>query len=112
MARPVRIEHPGAVYHITSGGNEKKAVFKGGQDRVNFLNTLQHVNKRCSRSCHACCLMNNHYHLPIETPDGNLSAGTRQLNGIDTRLFNKLHGRAGRRCNSEMQTFGRLPDIR
>jgi len=95
MSRPLRIEYAGAVYHITSRGNEKKSVFKSDQDRINFLNTLQHVNKRYNWICHAYCLMDNHYHLLIETPDGNLAIGMRQLNGVYTQLFNKLHGRSG-----------------
>ena len=95
MTRPLRIEYSGAVYHITSRGNEKKAVFKDDQDRINFLNTLQHVNKRYNWLCHAYCLMTNHYHLLIETPDGNLSLGMRQLNGVYTQLFNKRHQRTG-----------------
>jgi len=95
MARPLRIEYPGAVYHVTSRGNEKKPVFKDDTDRQNFLNTLQHVNKRYNWICHAYCFMTNHYHLLIETPDGNLSLGMRQLNGVYTQLFNKRHGRTG-----------------
>lgn len=95
MTRPLRIEYSGAVYHITSRGNEKKPVFKSDQDRNNFLNTLQHVNKRYHWLCHAYCLMDNHYHLLIETPDGNLAIGMRQLNGVYTQLFNKLHERTG-----------------
>ena len=95
MARPLRIEYPGAVYHVTSRGNEKKPVFKDDADRENFLNTLQHVNNRYNWICHAYCLMTNHYHLLIETPDGNLSLGMRQLNGVYTQLFNKWHGRTG-----------------
>jgi len=95
MVRPLRIEYSGAVYHITSRGNEKKAVFKDDQDNINFLNALQHVNKRYHWICHAYCLMDNHYHLLIETPDGNLSLGMRQLNGVYTQLFNKRHQRAG-----------------
>lgn len=95
MSRPLRIEYAGAVYHVTSRGNEKKPVFRTDADRQNFLNTLQHVNKRYNWICHAYCLMTNHYHLLIETPDGNLSIGMRQLNGVYTQLFNKLHGRAG-----------------
>ena len=95
MARPLRIEYPGAVYHVTSRGNEKKPVFKDDTDRLNFLNTLQHVNKRYNWICHAYCLMTNHYHLLIETPDGNLSIGMRQVNSVYTQLFNKRHGRAG-----------------
>ena len=95
MSRPLRIEYPGAVYHITSRGNEKKPVFKDDQDRENFLNTIQHVSKRYNWICHAYCLMTNHFHLLIETPDGNLSLGMRQLNGVYTQLFNKWHDRVG-----------------
>ena len=95
MTRPLRIEYPGAVYHITSRGNEKKAVFKDDQDCKNFLDTLQHVNHRYHWFCHTYCLMGNHYHLLIETPDGNLSIGMRQLNGVYTQLFNKRHRRVG-----------------
>ena len=95
MTRPLRIEYAGAVYHITSRGNEKKSVYKDDQDRTNFLNTLQHVNKRYNWICHAYCLMDNHYHLLIETPDGNLSLGMRQLNGVYTQLFNRRHQRPG-----------------
>lgn len=95
MSRPLRIEYPGAVYHVTSRGNEKKPVFKDDTDRLNFLNTLKHVNKRYNWICHAYCLMTNHYHLLIETPDGNLSLGMRQLNGVYTQLFNRRHGRTG-----------------
>ena len=95
MSRPLRIEYPGAVYHVTSRGNEKKPVFKDDQDRENFLNTIQHVSKRYNWICHAYCLMTNHFHLLIETPDGNLSLGMRQLNGVYTQLFNKWHGRVG-----------------
>lgn len=95
MTRPLRIEYAGAVYHITSRGNEKKVVFRDDQDSINFLNTLQHVNKRYHWICHAYCLMDNHYHLLIETPDGNLSLGMRQLNGVYTQLFNKRHQRTG-----------------
>ena len=95
MTRPLRIEYAGAVYHVTSRGNERKAVFKGDEDRIRFLNTLQHVNKRYNWICHAYCLMDNHYHLLIETPDGNLALGMRQLNGVYTQLFNRAHGRNG-----------------
>jgi putative transposase len=95
VTRPLRIEYAGAVYHVTSRGNEKKAVFKGDEDRIRFLNTLHHVNKRYNWICHAYCLMDNHYHLLIETPDGNLALGMRQLNGVYTQLFNRAHGRPG-----------------
>jgi putative transposase len=95
MARPLCIEFSGAVYHITSRGNERKAVFRDDQDRKIFLDTLADVTLRYNWLCHAYCLMDNHYHLLIDTPDGNLSIGMRQLNGIYTQRFNRRHGRVG-----------------
>ena len=95
MARPLRIEYDGALYHITSRGNERKAIFRDDEDRKNFLDNLLKVDERFNWICHAYCLMNNHYHLIIETPDGNLSGGMRQLNGIYTQYFNRRHKRAG-----------------
>lgn len=95
MARPLRIEYPGAVYHVTGRGNERKAIFRDDQDRRAFLNTLHAVTLRYHWLCHAYCLMKNHYHLVIETPDGNLSLGMRQLNGVYTQGFNRRHKRAG-----------------
>ena len=95
MARPLRIEYPGAVYHVTARGNEKRDVFRDDSDREVFLSTLQRVNNRYNWICHTYCLMGNHYHLLIETPDGNLSIGMRYLNGVYTQLFNKRYGRTG-----------------
>jgi REP-associated tyrosine transposase len=95
MARPLRIEYDGALYHVTSRGTDRKRIFKDDSDRELLLTTLAQVNERCHWICHAYCLMNNHYHLVIETPDGNLSKGMRQLNGVYTQTFNKRHGRAG-----------------
>jgi putative transposase len=95
VARPLRIEYEGAVYHITSRGNAKKPIFKDDKDRINILDILQQVNKRYNWLCHAYCLMSNHYHLVIETPDGNLSKGMKQFNGVYTQTFNKRHKRVG-----------------
>jgi len=95
MARPLRIEYDGALYHVTARGNDRKAIFRDDGDRLCFLDTLQKVNDRFNWICHAYCLMNNHYHLMIETPDGNLSRGMRQLNGVYTQAFNRRHHRAG-----------------
>ncbi|MDI6891934.1 MAG: transposase [Actinomycetota bacterium] len=95
MARPLRIEYPGALYHITSRGNDKNPIFLDDEDRDLFLDLLHGVNKRYHFICHAYCLMDNHYHLLIETPEGNLSSGMRQLNGVYTQAFNKKHKRAG-----------------
>jgi putative transposase len=75
MARPLRIEYDGALYHVTSRGNERKVIFKDDGDRHLFLGVLAQVTERFHWICHAYCLMNNHYHLVIETPDGNLSKG-------------------------------------
>src|SRR5208283_2467368 len=95
MARPIRIEYPGAVYHITARGNGRKNIFKGEEDRDIFLAVVSSVVKRYNWLCHAYCLMDNHYHLVIETPDGNLSKGMQQLNGIYTQAFNRRHDRCG-----------------
>src|SRR4030066_2389308 len=95
MARPLRIEFDGAVYHITSRGNARKPIYKDDGDRKAFLDILHKVNTRYNWLCHAYCLMDNHYHLLIETPDGNLSLGMRQLNGVYTQAFNKRRTRTG-----------------
>ncbi|MBI4708335.1 MAG: transposase [Candidatus Omnitrophica bacterium] len=95
MARPLRIEFEGAVYHVTSRGNRRKPIFKDESDQGSFLATLEGVNKRYNWLCHAYCLMNNHYHLIVETLEGNLSKGMRQLNGVYTQMFNKRHKKTG-----------------
>jgi len=95
MARPLRIEFPNAVYHVTSRGNARDAIFFDEEDFANFLNILCFVVKRYNWILYAYCLMSNHYHLLIETPDGNLSSGMRQLNGIYTQQFNRRHKRVG-----------------
>lgn len=95
MARQLRIEYDGAVYHITSRGNDRKPIYKDDEDRRIFLETLQKTNNRYNWICHAYCLMNNHYHLVIETNDGNLSKGMRQLNGVYTQTYNRRHHKVG-----------------
>ncbi len=95
MSRPLRIEFRGAVYHITSRGNARQFIFKGIQDRYRFFHVLSTVVERFNWLCHSYCLMENHYHLLIETPDGNLSKGMRELNGVYTQWFNQRHKRVG-----------------
>ena len=95
MARPLRIEYPGAVYHVTSRGNARNKIFSNDQDREIFLSILGAVVKRYNWFCHAYCLTDNHYHFMIETPDANLSIGMRQLNGIYTQKFNRRHHKTG-----------------
>ena len=95
MARPLRIQYPGAVYHITARGNARAKIYAAVADRAAFLAILDSVVKKYNWVCHAYCLMDNHYHLLIETPDGNLSLGMRQLNGMYTQGFNRRHKRPG-----------------
>jgi len=85
MSRPLRIEFKGAVYHITSRGNVRQAIFLDEEDFTDFLGVLGSVVKRYHFILHTYCLMNNHYHLLIETPYANLSRGMRQLNGLYTQ---------------------------
>jgi REP element-mobilizing transposase RayT len=95
MARPLRIEFDGALYHVTSRGNGKRDIFLDDTDRLIFLDTLEEVIKKFNWLSHAYCLMNNHYHLLVETPDGNISSGMRHLNGVYTQRFNKRHNKVG-----------------
>lgn len=95
MARQLRIEFPGAVYHVTSRGNARLAIYEDDGDREDFLQVLRSAVDRHHWRCHAYCLMENHYHLLIETPEGNLSRGMRHLNGVYTQHYNRCHGRVG-----------------
>src|SRR5689334_9740825 len=95
MARPLRIEFPGAYYHVTSRGNEKKDIFKSRRDREKFLSYLQSAVERYKAVIHAYCLMTNHYHLLIETPEGNLSQIMHHINGAYTTYFNVKRKRTG-----------------
>ncbi|ULA63282.1 MAG: Y1Tnp domain-containing protein [Nitrospira sp.] len=95
MARPLRIEFPGAVYHVTSRGNARQDIVTDDQDRSQWLILLAHVVERYGWRCHAYCLMDNHYHLLIETPQPTLSLGMRQLNGRYTQAYNRRHHRVG-----------------
>lgn len=95
MTRPLRIEYPGAVYHVTARGNARQPIFRDAQDRRLFLSTLDHVIARYGWLCHAYCLMTNHYHLLIEITRPTLARGMRQLNGVYTQAFNRRHRRVG-----------------
>jgi putative transposase len=95
MARPLRIEYEGAVYHVTSRGNAREDVYQDDKDRSRFLKILGDVVARFNWICHAYCLMQNHYHLLIETPEADLSRGMHLLNGVYTQWFNREHRRVG-----------------
>ena len=95
MARPLRIEFPGALYHITSRGNERQKIFRDDRDRSFFLDLLALCCNRFQWRCHAYCLMGTHYHLVIEIQDSTLSRGMRHLNGVYTQKFNWNHNQVG-----------------
>jgi REP element-mobilizing transposase RayT len=95
MARPLRMQYAGALYHVTSRGNARHAIFRDDFDRKVFLDLLKTVTEDFHWLCHAYCLMVNHYHLVIETPEANLSSGMRQLNGVYTMRFNRRHRTVG-----------------
>ena len=95
MSRPLRLEFSGAVYLITARGNGRGNIFIDDTDRYQFLSILSNTVQRYNWICHAFCLMDNHYHLLIETPGTTLSLGMRQLNGMYTQRFNRIHNRVG-----------------
>ena len=95
MARPLRIERSGGRYHVTARGNERKAIYRNDSDRTHFLELLSQATERFGVRFHAYVLMDNHYHLLIETPEANLSAAMQWLNVSYSVWFNRRHGRAG-----------------
>jgi putative transposase len=95
MARPLRIEFAGALYHVTSRGDGREPVYLRDEDRELWLEVLARACERFNWRVHAYCQMGNHYHLLVETPDGNLARGMRQLNGVYTQRFNQAHERVG-----------------
>ena len=95
MGRSLRIEYPGAHYHVTSRGNERKDVFKSQKDREQFLEYVESAVNRYEAVIHAYCLMNNHFHILLETPSGNLSKIMQHINGAYTNYFNMKRKRSG-----------------
>jgi len=95
MARQLRIEYEGAFYHVTARGNERREIYRNDQDRNKFLEYLQTGHKRFGIKIHAYCLMDNHYHLLIETPRANISRCMQYINTAYTVYYNVRHNRAG-----------------
>jgi REP element-mobilizing transposase RayT/transposase len=95
MARPLRLEFPGGLYHVTARGDRRENIYEDDSDREAFLALVARVCDRFHWRCHAYCLMTNHYHLIVETPVANLSNGMRQLNGVYTQQFNRRYKRVG-----------------
>ena len=95
MARPLRIEFPGAVYHVTSRGDRREAIFEDDTDREALLGVVAQTTERFDARVLAYCLMDNHYHFVLQTRRGNLSQLMRQLNGVYTQLYNRRHSKVG-----------------
>lgn len=95
MARPLRIEFEGALYHVMGRGNAQADIFLDDQDRQAFIDNLGRVCGRFDWRVWAWCQMTNHYHLLIETLRPTLSKGMREVNGVYTQRFNYRHGRVG-----------------
>jgi REP element-mobilizing transposase RayT len=95
MARPIRVEFPGAVYHVMARGNERRAIFWDDQDRRGFLQAVEQAVAQFGLRVHAFCLMPNHYHLLVGTPRANLSQALGWLQVTYTVRFNRRHRRSG-----------------
>jgi len=95
MGRPLRIEYPGAVYHVTSRGNERRNIFLGDAERRKFLHILEDYHDRYGILIHCYMLMDNHYHLVVETPQANLTKLMHGINSRYTGYFNRKHARVG-----------------
>ena len=105
MARPLRITFPGAFYHVTSRGNERKNIYKSKRDREKFLEYLGEAHERYGAIIHAYCLMTNHYHILIETPNANLPQIMKHLNGSYTTYFNVKRKRFGHLFQGRYKAF-------
>lgn len=95
MVRPLRLEFPGAFYHVTCRGNRREDIFRDRTDRLVWLEEIDRACRRFHFIVHAFCQMTNHYHVLVETPEGNLGQGMRQLNSAYSQYYNRRHGLAG-----------------
>lgn len=95
MSRPLRIEYPGAWYHVMNRGRRSEEIFFNDSDRKMFISLLQETVEAWNLKISAYCLMSNHYHLLIQTPDGNLARCMRHINGLYTQRFNRIHKMEG-----------------
>ena len=91
MARRLRVEFPGAIYHLMNRGDRREGIFRDDQDRQRFLETLSEACAKTNWPVHAYCLMRNHFHLVVETPKPNLVAGMKWFLGTHTSRFNRRH---------------------
>ena len=105
MTRPLRLEYPGSLWHITVRGNEKRPTFVGDRDRHRFLDLLGETVRRFGWVLTAYVLMSNHYHLVVELTDNTLSRGMKWLNGSYTQWFNHAHDRVGHLFQGRFKSF-------
>ena len=95
MARPLRVEYPGAYYHVINRGNNQEKIFLNDRDKQKFLEYLGKANERFSVIIHTYCLMSNHFHLLVQTPEPNLSRAMQWINVSYATYFNRKRGRCG-----------------
>ena len=105
MPRQMRIEYPGAIYHVLSRGDQREPIFLDEGDQHDFLKTLAEACGKTGFEVHAYCLMKNHFHLVVETPEGNLAAGMRWLLSTYSNRFNHRHGRGGHLCGGRYKAL-------
>ena len=96
MARKLRVEYPGAIYHVMIRGDQKESIFRDDQDRQRFIHTLAEACRKTGWQVLALCLMPNHFHLVIETPRGNLVAGMSMMEESITTLASPRRYRPGK----------------
>ena len=95
MARKLRVQYPGAVYHVINRGDRREDIFQDDHDRTRFLETVAEACAKTDWQVHAYCLMRNHFHLVVETPQPNLVSGMQWLLGTYTSRFNRRHQEFG-----------------
>ena len=95
MARPLRIQYPGAVYHVMNRGGARQKIFLEKEDYEASFKSIREIHERWRVEIFAYCLMGNHYHICLRTPEGNLSRVMRHLDGLYTQRFNRMHRRDG-----------------
>ena len=91
MARKLRVQYPGAIYHVMNRGDRREPIFKDDADRHLWVETLGECCAKSDWQVHAYCLMSNHFHLVLETPKPNLVAGMKWFLGTCTSRFNRRH---------------------
>src|SRR5579859_5084037 len=95
MPRKLRVQYPGAIYHLMNRGDRRYKIFEDDEDHHRFLKTLAEACDKTGWQVHAYCLMSNHFHLVVETPQPNLVAGMKWLLGTYTIRFNRRHKEFG-----------------